>query len=254
MKKNILAASVLVFSMNFSALALGCDVSREIEKDLSIGDLANIRVEAGAGELSIKGVDRVGQIGLVAKLCAPNENVLADMDVSTVVDDQVVNIGTRIPRTASGYPSPSIDLELLVPLNAIIDVKDSSGDIEIKKIASLSLLDLSGDIFIKNVAGMVKVNDSSGDIQMHKIGSARVSDSSGSIQASKVQDDFVVEVDSSGDIEVDKVGGNVLVKVDSSGSIEVQDVAGAFTVEKDGSGRIKHRDVLGDVSIPDRKK
>ena len=254
MKKVMFSAWVLVFSMSFPTLALGCDVSREIEKELSIGNLTDIRVEAGAGELLIKGVETVGQISLAAKLCAPNDDVLADMDVSAVLDDEMVSIGTRIPRTVGGYSSPTIDLELLVPLTATLDVKDSSGDIEIKKIASLSLLDSSGDIFIKNIEGMVKLSDSSGDIQMHRIGSAKVSDSSGSIQASKVQDDFIVEVDSSGDIEVDKVGGNVLVKVDSSGSIEVQDVTGAFTVEKDGSGKIKHRDVLGDVSIPDRKK
>ena len=254
MKKTILAVSVLVFSMGFSTLALSCDMSREIEKELSVGNLTDIRVEAGAGELLIKGVDTVGQVSLVAKLCAPNDDVLADMDVSTILDDEIVSIGTRIPRTGGDYSSPTIDLELLVPSTAILDVKDSSGDVEIKKVASLSLFDSSGDIFIKNITGMVKVSDSSGDLQMHKIGSAQVSDSSGSIQVSKVQDDFIVEVDSSGDIEVDKVGGNVLVKVDSSGSIEVQDVAGAFTVEKDGSGKIKHRDVLGDVSIPDRKK
>ena len=254
MKMMILAVSVLVFSMSFSALALGCDVSREIEKELSIGNVTDIRIEAGAGELLIKGGDRVGQIGLVAKLCAPNDDVLADMDVLTVLDDEVVNIGTRIPRTTGGYSSPKIDLELLLPLNSIIDVKDSSGDVEIKKVAGLSLQDSSGDIFIKNIAGLVKISDSSGDMEMHKIGSAQVSDSSGLIQASKVQGDFIIEVDSSGNIEVDKVGGNVLVKVDSSGSIEVQDVAGAFTVEKDGSGKIKYRDVLGNVSIPDRKK
>ena len=195
MKKNILVASALVFSMSFSTFTLGYDVSREIEKDLSIGNLADVQVEAGAGELLIKGVDTVGQVSLVAKLCAPNDDVLAEMDVLTVVDDEAVNISTKIPRAASGYPSPSIDLELLVPLTTILDVKDSSGDVEIKKVASLNLLDSSGDIFIKNIAGMVKVSDSSGDLQMHKIGSAQVSDSSGSIQVSKVQNDFIVEVD-----------------------------------------------------------
>ncbi len=234
--------------------AWNCSEERSIDTEFDIGALNNIRVSAGAGELSIKGGGETGTVGVVAKLCASDDSVLAGMDVKTQVDGEFAVIETLFPTKRSGHYSATIDLTLIVPTDSKLDVKDSSGDLRIKDVAALRLIDSSGEISVKNVPGEVVLTDSSGAIKIKGIGSAEVTDSSGDIEVRDVSRDFTVNVDSSGDIEVQGIGGNVLVRVDSSGSIEVDDVNGDFTVEKDGSGEIRYDNVKGEVTIPSRKR
>lgn len=245
-----IAASILATP----AMAWNCDEERTINKEFDIGTLRDIQVQAGAGELSVKGSDQQGKISIVAKLCASDQDLLAKMDVKTGIDDDAASVETVLPKKWSGNYSAAIDLELVVPNNAQLKVKDSSGDLAIKDVSSLVLVDSSGDINLKNIDGEVELTDSSGEIKMRKIGSAKLTDSSGGIDVQDIANNFTVVVDSSGEIEVEGVGGDVLIKVDSSGSIDVKDVAGNFTVEKDGSGSISYDDVEGEVTIPSRKR
>lgn len=254
MKNKILVVAALACLPISSIMALECDESRLIEKTLDIAQMNTIKVEAGAGELLITGVDAAGEIAIVAKLCASDEDILEKMDVVTKVDDDYAGVTTYIPPKWFGNSSARIDLELTVPNSAMLDVMDSSGDLQIEKVASLKLMDSSGSLMVSHVSGNVELTDSSGGIRLNHIKSVTLTDSSGDIDAANIKGDFVVLVDSSGDMDVESVAGNVLVKVDSSGSISVEDVQGDFTVEKDGSGSIEYRNVVGEVSIPDRKK
>ncbi len=251
---KLISAAIISLAMTSTALARNCDEERTIEKSLNVGSLTEIEVSAGAGELIIEGVDETGAIGIVAKLCASDKDLLAKMDVRSEVDGDVAEVETKIPSSWSGKNTAKIDLLLTVPSNAQLKVKDSSGDLEISDVAKLNLTDSSGGIELKNIEGEVELTDSSGGIYIRNVGSATVTDSSGSIDVKKVVGDFTVNVDSSGDIEVDGVGGSVLVKVDSSGSIEVENVEGDFIVERDGSGGISYDDIAGEVSIPSRKR
>ncbi len=247
-----LSSSVMLNSSD--VLAWNCDEERMITKDFDIGSVENIDVEAGAGRLDIKGVGEGGKIGITAKLCSSDKDLLAEMDVKTKIDDDVAMLKTYFPKKSWGNYSAAIDLVLTVPTGSSLEVADSSGDLEIKDVQNLVLTDSSGDLSLKNIGGKVTLTDSSGSISMKEIGSAEVTDSSGDMIVKKVTGDFTVNVDSSGDIDVRGVGGNVLVKVDSSGSIDVQDVSGDFVVEKDGSGNIDYDGIQGDVSIPARKR
>lgn len=252
MNKLVFFLMAMIFTS--SAYAWSCSEERTINKEFDIGALGNIRVQAGAGELSIKGGDQKGKIALVAKLCASDERLLAEMDVATKIDGEYADIETQIPKKWNGDYSAKIDLALVVPNDAELDVKDSSGDLDIVGIAKLFLVDSSGDVMIENVEGKVSLTDSSGAVKLRRVGSAEVTDSSGEIDAQDIAEDFTVNVDSSGDIEVRGVGGNLLVKVDSSGSINVEDILGNFTVQKDGSGGIDFSNVKGEVEIPQRKR
>ena len=253
-KKKLFTVAILMCLPISNAMAWGCDESRKIEKELDISDIQKIKVEAGAGELSIKGVEANGKIGIVAKLCASDEEILEKMDVVTKFEDDYAGVATYIPKKWNGNYSARIDLELTVPNSASLDVRDSSGDLQIKNVASLKLVDSSGDLTVKNVAGQVELTDSSGGIKLNRIGSVELTDSSGDIDAKDIEGDFTVLVDSSGDMDIESVKGNLLVKVDSSGSIYVDEIKGDFTVEKDGSGSIDYRDIGGEVSIPARKR
>lgn len=251
---NKLAIFLAAMMASSSVFAWGCDEERTIEKELDIGSIAEIRVAAGAGELSIDGSGQQGNVSIVAKLCASDESLLAEMDVVAQVQGDYASIETKIPKNWTGNSSSIIDLTLVVPSSSLLDVKDSSGDLAISDVAKLVLMDSSGAIRVENIAGEVDLTDSSGSIKLRKIGSAQISDSSGEIDARDVRSDFTVNVDSSGDIDVSGVGGDLLIKIDSSGSIDVDDVKGDFTVVKDGSGGIRYDNISGEVSIPQRKK
>ena len=253
-KKKVTTFAMIACLWASNAMAWDCDESRKIDKTLDIAELQKIKVEAGAGELSIKGVDVSGEIGIVAKFCASDEEVLSKMDVVTKFEDDYAGVATYIPKKWNGNYSARIDLELTVPNSTNLDVRDSSGALQIKNVASLKLVDSSGDLAVKNVFGQMELTDSSGGIKLNKIGSVELTDSSGDIDAKDIGGDFIVLVDSSGDMEIESVEGNLLVKVDSSGSIYVDEVKGDFVVEKDGSGSIDYRDVDGEVSIPARKR
>lgn len=235
-------------------MAWKCSEERTLRKELDIGALNDIRVLAGPGELSIKGSEQQGKIALVAKLCASEKSMLAEMDVKTGIENEMAVIKADIPKKWGGNYSAAIDLSLTVPDNAKLNVKDSSGDLEIGNVAKLSLVDSAGDVVLKHIVGHVELTDSSGSVNMHKIGSAEVTDSSGGIDVRDVVNDFTIVVDSSGDIDVQGVGGDLLIKVDSSGSIDVEDIAGSFIVEKDGAGDIRYDNVGGEVNIPVRKR
>lgn len=252
MYKYVLLVAVMMVSGPVQAW--NCSEERTIKTELDIGAIDDIRVEAGAGTLSIKGSDQKGEIGLVAKLCASDADLLAEMDVKTELEGDYALVETSMPKKWGGNYSASIDLSLVVPKGSRLDVKDSSGDLEIKGVAELVLLDSSGDVNVKNIEGNVNLTDSSGTIYLSKVGSAEITDSSGEIDVRDVAKDFTVNVDSSGDIEVKGVGGNLLIKVDSSGSIDVEDVSGDFTVQKDGSGDIRFDNIEGEVDIPRRKR
>ncbi len=254
-KLGIVSAMVAASSLAMTpALAWGCPETRSINTTLDIGDIEDIRVVAGAGELNIVGSEGSDGVEIEARLCASDEDLLAEMDVISELDDDRASIATDMPKRWSGNYTASIDLTLTVPVNSQLNVKDSSGDLSIENVRRLTLVDSSGDISLKDIEGNVVLTDSSGAIKMRKIGSAEVTDSSGEIDARGVSKDFTVNVDSSGDIEVRDVGGDVLIKVDSSGSINVDSVSGSFTVVKDGSGGISYDDIGGEVKIPQRKR
>ncbi len=248
-----LAMFTAAMMLSTPTLAWYCSEDKTVKETLEIGSITDIRVQSGAGELRIEGDGNSDSVAIVAKMCASDKQQLDKMEIKTEVSNDFAEIETRIPKSSSGNYSASIDLYLTVPESANLNVRDSSGDLEIEDVASLILMDSSGGIDLENISGKVDLTDSSGSIDVKNVGSIELTDSSGGIDIRKVADNVLVRVDSSGDIEASDVGGDVLVRVDSSGSIDVQDIGGNFVVEKDGSGAIRYDDVKGEVNIPRRK-
>jgi len=252
MKKILVVVAFGLFTD--SALAWGgeCKYQREIERSVDVENARALKVDAGAGSLQIEGSDQ-GDISIRAVLCSDDEEALAEMAVASTVGEAGVFIGTEFPRTGflDGDTQMKIDLELSVPSSLKLDVKDSSGEALVKKVASLTMKDSSGKLEIKTIAGDVSVVDSSGELRLKNIsGSVNVTDSSGGLYASNINGDFVVEADGSGEIDVRQVRQNVLIKRDGSGPIYVSGVGGDFTVQADGSGGIEYQGIAGRVNLP----
>ncbi len=255
--RTMVNAIKLVFLTLFlcaKAMAYDCEYQRDQNTQLTLNGTRNIEVQAGAGELKIIGEKGRTDISIQADLCSSDEEMLAEMSVGAKVDGDTAYLGTKFPKKPTmswGDYYARINLTLLVPENAVLDVEDSSGAALIRDVAELKIKDSSGELEIERISGDVDVIDSSGALTLKKIkGNAKITDSSGGIYASDVALDLIVRADSSGEIDAKRIGQNVLVKRDSSGAINVKNVGGDFTVERDGSGGINYKNVVGNVNLP----
>ena len=247
----------LVLLVPFSLQASDCKYSKDISQTLDLAGSTELAVMAVAGDLRVKGVSGSTQAVIKGKVCASKEEWMEESRVEASGGKRA-QIGVVLPGVDSdwsltGMSYVYLDLELEVPDHIALDVRDSSGDIDIRGVSALTVKDSSGDIDIEDSTGPITVQDSSGDIELNDIKRSVTieSDSSGDIRGSDIEGTVLVVSDSSGDISFKDVGENFIVERDSSGDISATRIGGDFRVERDGSGEIDVRDVKGAVDIPD---
>ncbi len=232
-----------------------CGYRAERTAVVSASDADLVRIAAGAGSLRIEGRPGLSEVRIRGEACASEARYLEGIRLRAERSGGEVRIETLMPEMSGfGRKSATLDLVVEVPERLPLDVDDSSGDVEVRRVAALRLSDSSGGIEVSEVAGDVEVDDSSGDIRLRGVrGNVRLSDSSGGIDVRDVAGSVRVEADGSGDIEISDVGRDVVIDRDSSGGIHVANVEGDFVVERDGSGGIRHQDVGGTVRIPRKR-
>lgn len=237
------------------------------------GPVKKVVVSAAAGYLKIRG-DATGGVKASGKACASSESLLGKIALESRRENDIVYLTVVMAEGMGDVFSfgrySSLDLDVTVPRDAVLDVTDSSGDLELSDVGSAKIDDSSGDQLLKNINGNLIINDSSGEIRIVSVvGNVEVDDSSGGIDIEDVRGDVTIKSDSSGDIAIAKVTGNahvvndssgditirdvkknVAIDNDSSGDIRVSDVGGSFTVRADSSGNILHERVTGAVRIP----
>ena len=254
MRLAILAIAVLASP---GLQAWNCEHERRIETSLDLAGSESLMVRAAAGDLEIIGSSEGTVAEIEGRVCASKEEWAEQAAVDTR-DGKKAEIVVELPDTEGnwsllGGSYAYMDLRLTVPDNLPLEVRDSSGDIEIEGVGELSVKDSSGDIEIEDSRGPIFVEDSSGDIEFTDIGGDVTveSDSSGDIDGRDIQGSVLVRHDSSGDIDFRDVSRDFTVERDSSGEISANRIGGDFVVERDGSGDINALNVKGEVSIPD---
>ena len=240
------------------AQAWDCEFEKDIEASLSLSDSERLVVSAAAGDLEIVGRTGTTEARVRGKLCASKEEWLEQAELITE-GGRDARITVSLPDSGNGWSWTGsryvyMDLEIEVPPTIALEIRDSSGDVDIDGTGAVILEDSSGDIDIENVTGDVVLEDSSGDIDLLAItGDVTVrQDSSGDIDGRRIEGSVRVEKDSSGDIRFEQVRDDFVVERDSSGDIVADTIGGDFRVIKDGSGEIRSRDVSGAVEIPDQ--
>jgi hypothetical protein len=218
-----------------------------------------IRIVARAGELRVEGKPGATQVQVRGTARASSERLLAEIKLVAERRGDIVVVEADIPNR-SGWRSLNdayrgLDLVIDVPQGAALEVEDSSGDLEIRKVGAVELDDSSGGIELYDIEGALRVHDSSGEIRIEGVkGNVVLRDSSGDIDVRHVTGSVTIENDSSGEIELADVSGTIHVERDSSGGIRVADVGGDFIVDRDGSGDIDMRNVKGAVRIPAHRR
>ena len=252
----VLLSALLLYQFSTEALAESCKYEKSIDKTLDLSNSEILTIAAAAGDLDIVGVAGADQAIIHGRVCVSKESWLESSDIYTTSGERA-GIEVSLPDTDGGWTSFGntyawIDLQIEVPQDMALDIKDSSGDMLLKNIAAVEIKDSSGDIEIEKARGAVSISDSSGDIEVDAAEGdvTIVSDSSGDIEIEDIIGSVLVMSDSSGDIEATNISGDVVVERDSSGDISADDVGGDFRVLKDGSGGISSSDVKGEVDIP----
>lgn len=236
-----------------------CEYQAERRLSLEAAAIDRLVLSAGSGELSVEGREGLDRVQVVGRVCASEEEYLADLRVTLERRGDDVELTAHYPDRSRrerwrGNDYARIDLVVEVPMNMAVDLEDSSGGMEISGTGELRIDDSSGEIVVRRVDGAVRIDDSSGGIDVRDVsGDIEVDDSSGGIDLVGVGGSVVIR-DGSGSIDAEDVEGDVVVDDDGSGSINVHDVRGDFRVLSDGSGGIRYSAVGGTVDIPRDKR
>lgn len=257
---NLLKAGLLALAA--ALLLTGCTIhistdgfdSCRYQEDRSatvpVDGARSLLVLAEAGNLRVEGRPGLTEVRVRGTACATTENLVRDVDLRTRKSGDTIQVDVLLPRTSGN--SPYLDLEIEVPENMVVRVEDTSGNLEIRRVAAAEVDDQSGDIDLIDIAGAVRVVDQSGEIIIRNAGADVVipEDQSGNISIRGAKGNVTIDRDESGEIDIADVTGNVTIDEDQSGSIDVRDVKGDFTVRRDGSGGISYAGIGGHVSLP----
>ena len=229
----IIALPLLLAASAASADMFTCDNKSPRRLTANVGGATRIVVIAKSGSLRVSG-RAAADVGVSATACASDKDFLSEMNVVARRDGTDLVIEALIPERVAifGWSDARLDMEVGVPANLPVVVRDGAGEAKIENVASLEVVDGSGELAIRNVRGDVEIVDGSGEVSVRDVGGN------------------VTIRDGSGSMEIEHIGGSVLVRLDGSGSIDVVDVKGDFTVDRDGSGGIDHERVGGKVRIP----
>lgn len=251
LRSQMIAAAAIMTLSPIAVFADDCRYSREIEKELAADAEATIDIVAKAGRLEVTG-KRGSTVRVKGLACASNQQLLDDMDIELAPEGNGILAAAHIPEIKGGWGTryAYLHLDIEVPAQADLSVKDSSGNLVIRDVGALELQDSSGNIEVFNVTGDLDIRDSSGGIEVADVGGdVSVTDSSGNIDIRTVGGIALIENDSSGNIEIRDVMRDVVVRNDSSGDIDIGEVGGLVQIDRDSSGGIMVNDVGGDVTV-----
>ena len=256
----------------------GCKLRADRAAGIEAAGVEKVVIRAGAGDMKVVGRGNAVRIEARGVACAAKQEMLDATQISVRREGNVVYVETTLPQDDGNWSWGNneyayVDIGIALPSSIPVEATDSSGDAAFEDLKALTVQDSSGDLNLKRIAGLADVGDSSGDIEIEAAGSVRLRDSSGDIDVDEVRGDVDVMLDSSGDIEIARVDGNVKVEQDSSGSIRVENVKGSvnvdsdssgdiyagnvsgdFTVSEDSSGSIEHESIGGRVNVPNNKR
>jgi hypothetical protein len=234
------------------AWAQECKFSSDRAANFS-GTIKKVVISALEGSLKITGA--ASGVNAKGRACASSEAMLSKITLESRREGDVVYLTVAIASGGMGNmfsfnKYTSLDLDITVPKTAELDIKDTSGDIELSEAGPAKIVDTSGDLLLKNINGDLDVNDESGEMRIISVaGKVTVKDTSGAIDIEDVRSDVKILLDGSEDISIAKVNGNVDVVEDGSGDISIREVTGNVVIGKDGSGDIRVTEVQGKFSV-----
>lgn len=251
MKSVVIALLMLVSAMSSFAASrrdYTMDVpavnARSITFDVQEGDLI-IRGDPAATSVHMRvSIDRywlfkLGEEGILKKLIKVSGEGTPELKIVTYIEPSWRNYGR------AEYP---IDFEVVVPAGAVLNIRDTSGKIEVSDIQSaVEVHDGSGTLAVRHVKGPLTIDKESGDVRVQDVlGTTTIASRSGQLHFLRVGELNVTASD--GNLDVIDAGSARLVN--KGGNIRVSGVKGSVHIDDD-SGEIEVSQVGGDVDIRD---
>lgn len=241
----ITLATASLFAAGQSILA-----SHEFEAD----NITSITLEGKFCDVFVKKGPKVMFNGVIEGSGDPE-------DYEITSDIRGSNLYIRVEKYSRGWDRMiRSDLKLEVPENVLLNIENSSGDIDVTGISGERIVieATSGDIDIRGIEGRLQVGSTSGDLEIRQVrGSIIAKSTSGSQEYEEIVGDLET-VSTSGDIDIDNYDGNVRAEA-TSGSIRLErgvgemylrttsgDIDGYYVVLK---GDAEFRASSGDVEI-----
>jgi DUF4097 and DUF4098 domain-containing protein YvlB len=238
-----------------TVLAWDCEFKADRAGGVEAEGVEKVIIRSGAGDMKVVGRGTAVRIEARGVVCASTQELLDASQITVRREGNTVYVETALPENRDGSffknQYARLDIGIALPSSIPVEAEDSSGDATFEDLAALTVQDSSGDLDVDRIAGLVDATDSSGDLKIEHAGSVRVRDSSGDIEVDEVRADVEVVTDSSGDIRIARVDGNVRVQEDSSGGIRIEDVKGSVNVDADSSGDIYAGRVRGNFTVGD---
>ncbi|WP_395374048.1 hypothetical protein [Marinicella sp. W31] len=218
------------------------------ERDLSLDadGISEFKVDAGAGVLILTGesVEEITVRATIKSHDADDVDELKDMaakylDLNLEENGRRAKLTSLVENKWFGNNNMSVDLEITIPRDMNVEIRDGSGSMEVMNIdGDLDIDDGSGSMFVKDITGEVFIDDGSGEMDIINIGSdLKIDDGSGSLKIDNVAGSVRVD-DGSGELVAYGIGGDFTVD-DGSGSIKIEDLKGEFNLISGGSGSIR---------------
>ena len=247
-----LTVLILIF-LPVVALAGSFDETRRLE--LSVEDIKTLKIQCGAGFLTVIGVKEMDRIRASAQIIVSGirENEFQNFLEKHLLVALEKRGGKAILRAdfKQSFPNKNeakINLTVKLPTTLPVNIDDGSGAIIVTNLSGgLNIRDNSGSIDIVNIAGRIKVADSSGSIEIRDArGNIEIQDGSGLIYVRRITGNVNI-TDGSGEMTIQDVNGSVTV-TDGSGSIDIQDVTRDVFINEAGSGELNIDGVKGKVT------
>ncbi|WP_371188996.1 hypothetical protein [Thalassotalea maritima] len=225
--------------------ANNADIKLQQTLQLDSQDIASLKVEAGAGNLIIEGVDGMNEIVVNTDIFTTQERRY-QLTLSRVGDKAVLI--AKHNTNGIWHESPKIDVTMRVPSHLLMDIEDGSGELVVRNMDNdVDINDASGALTVMNINGRVDIEDGSGSITVDNVaGDLQIDDGSGDLSVTNVVGSVDIE-DGSGAMRVADVGGMVTID-DGSGAISVEKTGGLIITEA-GSGGLSFNQINGEVRV-----
>jgi DUF4097 and DUF4098 domain-containing protein YvlB len=238
---------------------------------------ARINIRIGRGDISVRSAD-ISEIRVSGKKMARGWNETDAQRLATPVSAEIVQNGDgyEIHPTGigAGDSRVSLDLDVSVPKNAALTIRNQRGEITVSDMAKpLAISTTNGGIEVRNTAGDVTIDTRKGDIRVSDTqGNVRIAGHGGEINVSSATGGLTIDGEFYGPIRADKIAKGVrfvsqrtdltLTQLTghmetSSGNLEIADAPGNLslrtnsydiTIENAG-GKVKVDNRNGNVEV-----
>ncbi len=205
-----------------------------IEKSFQVSSGGELLMQRTSGDVLITGWEK-NEVHVKYNLRMEVLTETEAMKMATEAAENFTQSDSRVSIEGVGRrASARSKFVINVPKNFSIDVRSSSGDVEVEDVSGkFDLTTAGGEVAMYRLKGNVKFRTSGGNITLEEIqGPVRGSTSGGSIRVDNVDGETDVKT-SGGDIRVRDVKKNIAVHT-SGGNIALEDVLGEIEARTSG--------------------